>query len=300
MKRKGDNMAYRKFYLENSLGKQFQLADKDVKVFLDGPTGLGFSNTLTTLRLGNSLKVTDEQIVMPTISGNILFYDTCSMAYQNYTDFANFIQYTPLKLYYLPPNLLIPYFVEGYISSLEKSQFDHDSGYISCTMTFSATSLWKNFKVNEYETKNIKETGGKYYDLVRPYHYSGSSLNTIRISNNGDIPVGFKFEVNGSITNPMLTAVQNGEAYGLLKLNGTFDYIIVNSNDAEQSIYLENEGSILSNPLRYQDLSIADGVADITFYKLKVGETYFAFTGDNVNTFDGTVKFTWQDERISI
>ncbi len=293
-------MTYRKFYLENSLGKTFQLTDKNVKIFLDSPSGLGFSNTLTTLRLGNTLKITDEQIEMPKITGNVLFYDTNSMAYQNYTDFISFIRNTPLKLYYLPPNLLYPYFVEGYISSLEKTQFDYSAGYISCAMTFSAISLWKNSKVITYEISNIKDSDGKHYDLVRPYHYSGTSLNSIKIDNNGDVPTGFDFIVNGSITNPMLTAVQNGESYGVIKLTGTFDYIAINSNDQSQSIYLENEGSILSNPLSYQDLSIADGVADITFFKLKVGESLFAFTGDNVNNFDGKVKFIWKDERISI
>ena len=140
----------------------------------------------------------------------------------------------------------------------------------------------------------------KYYELIRPYHYAGNSLNSIEINNTGDVPIGFVFEVVGSVTNPRLIASQNGIVYGQLKLNGTFDYIRVDSNDLTESIYLDNNGTVITNPLSYQDLSIADGVSDITFFKLKIGESKLSFSCDKISSFKGNVSFKWKDKKVSI
>lgn len=289
----------RQFYIENSLGKKYELTNRNFKTFLDSPQGLGYVKNLTTLRLGNQELTTNEQLSMPSVSGTLMFYDKLGNAYQDYIDFIQFARYTPLKLYYQPPNLLSPYYIDCEIVQLDKGEYQRE-GYLSCAVVFYGTSLWKNSQSYVYEISKVNGEGGKYYDLVRPYYYAGNSLNSIVINNNGDVPVGFTFEINGSVTNPRLTAVQNDVTYGLLKLNGTFDYCKIDSNDTMQSIYLENEDSVIANPLSYQDLSIADGVANITFFKLKAGQSDISFSCDKISAFDGTIKFTWKDERMSI
>lgn len=65
----------RQFYLENSLGKKYELTNKNFKQFLNEPEGLGFSKNLNVLRIGNVELITDEQYSMPSISGEVLFYD---------------------------------------------------------------------------------------------------------------------------------------------------------------------------------------------------------------------------------
>lgn len=292
-------MAYRKFYLENSLGEKYQLTDKNFKQYLNNPEGFGFSKTLTTLRLGNDELFLDEQYTMPSVSGSIIFYNRREQAYQDYYDFIKFVRYTPLKLYYLPPHLLSPYFIECYITDLDKGEYSNN-GYLDCSVTFYGNTLWQNSQESLLTVNNSEDSDGKYYDLVRPYHYGGYSLSNITINNIGDIPIGFELEILGDVTNPRITAKQNGKTFGLLKLTGSFDYAKVDSNDLTESIYLEQNGVMVSNPLSYQDLNIADGTAAVTFFKLQVGENNLAFSCDNLSSFDGQVSFKWKDKRISI
>lgn len=289
----------RQFYLENSLGKKYELTNKNFKQFLNGPEGLGFSKNLNVLRIGNDELITDEQYSMPSISGEVLFYDNLENAYQDYLEFINFVRYSPLKLYYLPPNMLFPYYIECSITQVDKSEYQR-VGYLSCPVTFYGYTLWQNSQESNLVVSNSKNKDGKYYELIRPYHYAGNSLNSIEINNTGDVPIGFVFEVVGSVTNPRLIASQNGIVYGQLKLNGTFDYIRIDSNDLTESIYLENNGTVITNPLSYQDLSIADGVSDITFFKLKIGESKLSFSCDKISSFEGNVSFKWKDKKVSI
>lgn len=289
----------RQFYLENSLGKKYELTNKNFKQFLNEPEGLGFSKNLNVLRIGNDELITDEQYSMPSISGEVLFYDNLENAYQDYLEFINFVRYSPLKLYYLPPNMLFPYYIECSITQVDKSEYQR-VGYLSCPVTFYGYTLWQNSQESNLVVSNSENKDGKYYELIRPYHYAGNSLNSIEINNTGDVPIGFVFEVVGSVTNPRLIASQNGVAYGQLKLNGTFDYVRVDSNDLTESIYLENNGTVITNPLSYQDLSIADGVSDITFFKLKIGESKLSFSCDKISSFEGNVSFKWKDKKVSI
>lgn len=289
----------RQFYLENSLGKKYELTNKNFKQFLNEPEGLGFSKNLNVLRIGNDELITDEQYSMPSISGEVLFYDNLENAYQDYLEFINFVRYSPLKLYYLPPNMLFPYYIECSITQVDKSEYQRE-GYLSCPVTFYGYTLWQNSQESNLVVSNSENKDGKYYELIRPYHYAGNSLNSIEINNTGDVPIGFVFEVVGSVTNPRLIASQNGIIYGQLKLNGTFDYIRVDSNDLTESIYLENNGTVITNPLSYQDLSIADGVSDITFFKLKIGESKLSFSCDKISSFEGNVSFKWKDKKVSI
>lgn len=289
----------RQFYLENSLGKKYELTNKNFKQFLNEPEGLGFSKNLNVLRIGNDELITDEQYSMPSISGEVLFYDNLENAYQDYLEFINFVRYSPLKLYYLPPNMLFPYYIECSITQVDKSEYQR-VGYLSCPVTFYGYTLWQNSQESNLVVSNSENKDGKYYELIRPYHYAGNSLNSIEINNTGDVPIGFVFEVVGSVTNPRLIASQNGIVYGQLKLNGTFDYIRIDSNDLTESIYLENNGTVITNPLSYQDLSIADGVSDITFFKLKIGESKLSFSCDKISSFEGNVSFKWKDKKVSI
>lgn len=290
---------YRKFYLENSLGDKCYLADKQFKQFLGDVQGLGYSVVATTITVGNKEIVADEQTQPSDVSGVIYFFNEVGKAYQDYDDFISFIRHAPLKLYYLPPNKLFPYYAEGLIVQIDKGEYS-TSGYLPSNFVFHRTTFWQNSQESVYEISNVESKDGKYYDLERPYHYSGNSLNQIIINNQGDMPVGFEFEIIGNVTNPRLTAIQNGVTYGLLKLDGTFDYVKVDSDDERQYIYLEQDGSIVANPGSYQDLSIKDGVANVTFFKLAVGESKLAFSCDKLSTFDGKLRFKWKDLRKSI
>lgn len=292
-------MAIRKFWLINSLDKKYEFTNKQLEHFLNSPSGLGFAKSISTLRIGNEEVITSELTNMPTISGDILFYANAEKAYQDYDEFKKFVRYAPLKLFYQPPHLMNAYYVNIVITSVEKSEYTSE-GYLNCPISMYATSLWQNANETSYVISNVEEGKGKYYDLVRPYNYAGYSLSNIIINNNGDVNTGFVFEINGEVTNPRLSLVQNNITYGIIKLIGTYDYIKINTNDSEQDIYLEYQGSVIANSTSYQDLSISDGIAILTFPKFKVGESQLAFTCDKMSSFNGNIKFIWKDKRESI
>lgn len=292
-------MAIRKFWLINSQNNRFDFTLKTKKAFLESPSGLGFSKTLDGIRVGDDTIFTSDELDIPQISGNVLFYDDNEKAYRDYDNFVKFIRYTPLKLYYQPPHLLSGYYTNCVISSLEKGERSTE-GYLSCPITFTCSSIWNNSSVNGLVVTNGQSLNGKYYPLKRPYNYATNSLSDITINVDSDKEVGFIFEIIGDVTNPLLQITQNEKQYGIVKIDGNFDYLKLDSNDDNEDLYLEKDEIALTNPLIYQDLSIADGTSQVTFVKLNVGENKLSFSCDNVNKFEGYIRFTWKDRRISI
>lgn len=291
---------YRRFWLINSLGNRYDFTLKEHDVFLDSPQGLGFKKTITTQRIGDDEIITDEQYELPTVTGDILFLAANDYAYEEYRNFIDFIKHTPLVLHYQTPNSQYSYYMNCQITNLEKTEYDSDGRYLQCPITFTGNSLWLNAQNTVLEVSNNETGEGKYYPLERPYYYSGSSLTDITLNNLSDIPVGFIFEVIGDVTNPKLTVLQNDVSYGIIKINGSFDYLKVDTNDSSESIYLEKDGNEIANPVSYQDLDAADGISQLTFFKLKVGESRLSFTCDSIASFDGNIKLVWQDKRISV
>lgn len=292
-------MSVRKFYLTNSLNKKYEFTNAQVEHFLNSPQGLGFTNSLNVTRLGDEEILNNEQYSMPSVSGEILFYGSREKAYQDYEDFIDFLKYAPLKFYYQPPQLLEPYYIDCRIMQLDKSEYE-TSGYLSCPISIYGLSFWKNSNVKVQSYGNENTGGGKFYPLVRDYYYNSNTLSNIVLNVDGTIPTGFVLEIDGEVTNPRLTFQQNNVTYGIIKLDGTFDYVKVDSNDSTQQIYLEKDGSVLANPLSYQDLSIADGTSEITFVRLRTGENNIAFTCDKLSSFSGKVKFSYSDRKVSI
>lgn len=288
---------YRKFYLQNGVGDTYTFTDKNYKAFLNSPQGLGFTKTVSGYALGNITKVTSVAYDFPTISGELLFYDKIQNAYEDYYNFIKFISLAPLQLFYLPANTLTPYFCDVELIQVEKSEYETDN-MLHVPVNFQATSRWQIAKETVIELTKQVSGDGKYYDLNRPYFYGDSSFSNIEIVNDGSEEVGIIIEINGDITNPQWSLSQNNIVYGSCKINGTYDYVKVDSKDGEQDIYLEKDGSIIANPSVYQDLSISGGV--LTFIKLKTGTSVFSFTSGNIDDFDGTVKIRYFNSFISV
>ena len=111
--------------------------------------------------------------------------------------------------------------------------------------------------------------------------------------NNGHIPCGFTIEITGtSRVNPYITLTQDGEMYGEAKFDDTFSKVYVNSRDGEQEVILEQGGSVLPNPLSYQDLSISNGAIYVTFVKLARGTSTLAIGMDSGSITGVTIKHT--------
>lgn len=291
---------YRKFFLINSLGNRYDFTEKNSKIFLNDPQGFGFVRRYTAQQVGNSEIITSQSFNLTDITGELLFYNSNNgLIYQDYQDFIQFAKYKPLEFHYQMPNALDDYYCDVLFTQANKSEIEND-GILHVNVSFHRLTQWLTAQDYTITLTNEPVGEGKYYDLVRPYHYSGTTLANTPITNNGTDDVGFIFTINGSVQNPTFTLTQEGEQYGVFKLNGTFDYVQIDSVEQIDSLYLENGGSVIANPESYQDFSVADGQAYVTWCKFRVGQSTFSFSCGNIDTFDGTITISFKNSYVSI
>ena len=293
-------MDYRKFWIVNSLGNRYDLTKENSKVFLNTPQGFGLNRTFTSLKVGNSELVTSQQFNLTDITGELLFYkDTNGGKYQDYQDFVQFIKYKPLEFHYQTPNNLTSYFCDVLLTQLNKGEVGTD-GILTVPIVMHRLTEWLNDEDYEIVLTNTASGDGKYYDLVRPYHYAGTDLSNTPIYNNGTDDIGFVIEINGECQNLQYTITQRGEQYGICKINGTYDYIMIDSVERTESMYLERNGSAITNPEQYQDFTIRNGASYLTWCKFRVGESILNITMGNIATFDGTVVIRFKNSFATV
>lgn len=275
---------YRVFWAINSKGERWDFTEREFKSFMNNPQGLGFSKTISVNRYGNVQNLTDITDNFPQPNGEVLFYDSHnSTRYDKYNQFVKFLSYEPITLYYkIPVSFFsrIPntYSLECVVGTLTKAESKTDH-MLTCSINYNALSFYKGEEVE------ISGTGTSY-----------------TINNDSDFPIGFEIQIDGtSMVNPYIQLSQNGNLYGeakfVGKMNGTnpnvpFSKVYVNSKDGEQNVILEQGGSVLPNPMSYQDLSISNGSIYVTFVKLARGESTLTL-GKDSGTFSGvTIRYT--------
>lgn len=291
---------YRKFWLINSLGNRYDFTNKNSKIFLNQPTGFGFTRNYSVQQIGNSEIITSQQFKLTDITGELLFYaNSNGSQYQDYQDFIQFAKYKPLEFHYQTPNQLDDYYCDILFTQSTKSEISTD-GIMHIGVVFHRLTQWLTSKDYVITLRNEPTDDGKYYPLVRPYHYAGTDLSNTIINNLGTDDVGFILTIDGEVQNPTFTLTQGGEVYGVCKLNGTFDYVQLDSVEQIDSLYLERNGSVLTNPEQYQDFSVANGNSYITWCKFRVGQSIFSFTAGNIDTFDGTITIKFKNSYVSV
>lgn len=287
----------RRFWLKNADGVVFDLTN--CNTFLNTPSGLGFSKTYSTLRLGDNDIITSEQGNLLQVEGDVLFMGGSNYAqYQGYLNFIKFLSRKPIQLFYKTPNLDEAFFCDCLVVELSKSEIAQD-GILHAPISVKMTSFWQTSKQNQ-QTVLPGTNGGKAYPLVRPYAYGGSVMNNIEIYNNGTVDAGLIIEINGEATNPQINFYNaNNEQYGVAKLDGSFDYVKINSIDKDEQIILQSDGATLANPASYQDLSVGSTAELlVTFVKLRPGKNILSVSF--ANTFAGNVVLSWRDTYVSV
>ena len=271
---------YRVFWAINSKGERWDFTEREFKSFMNNPQGLGFSKTISVNRYGNTQSLTDISDNFPQPNGEVLFYDSSnSTRYDKYNQFVKFLSYEPITLYYKIPVSFysrIPntYSLECVVGTLTKTESKTDN-MMNCSITYNALSFYKGEEVE------IRGTGLTY-----------------TINNDGDFPVGFEIEINATynfyMKNPYIQLSQDGSLYGEAKFidDTRFNKVYINSKDGEQNVILQQSGSVLPNPMSYQDLSISNGSIYVTFVKLARGETTLTIGADSQNITDVTIKYT--------
>ena len=273
----------RKFWITNGTKtggvlNEWHFTDQSFKCFLHNPSGLGFTKTLTTIRYGNRQNIVDMTDSFPSVQGELMFYDDDnSNRYEKYNDFVRFVSHSPLVFYYQLPyldalNNDIIYTLECDAVNLQKTETKTD-GVLTCGITFTGLGFWQGTKVSA----------------------SGSGA-TYTLTNPGDFPVGFEITITGtSMENPYFTLEQDSEMYGEAKFydgSNLFNKVYVDSIDGEQNVELEQGGSVLPNPLSYQDLSISNGSIYVTFVKLARGQSTLTIGMDSGSITSVSISFT--------
>lgn len=294
-------MEYRQFWLVNTLGDRYDFT-KDCSVFLESPQGLGFRKVYTSMTVGNSELVTSQQFSLTDIQGNLLFMDSKNgTKYQKYQDFIQFAKYKPLEFHYLTPNDLTSYHCDVIFVQANKSEVS-TNGILNVPVIFHRLTEWLTDKDEAFVMDNNPLDEGKYHDLIYDYHYAGTNLSNTPITNKGTDDVGFILEIDApnGVQNPQFTLSQGGETYGICKINGTYTYVRVDSVERTESMYLEDNGSAVTNPEQYQDFTVTNGQSYLTWLKLRVGTSTFSFTCGNIDTFDGTVTLRFKNSYASV
>lgn len=267
-------MDIRKFTIENGDGNTIALADGVSKIFLNNPTGLGISNSISSNDYNEKLNVVSNTQNFNSIGGEMVFFDYVNKdKYHQYNEFVSFLMIKPLKLYYqIPTSPTKTYTIDIDVLSLDKTEIKND-GLLRCNFTFQTLSRWKG--------ETIKIVG---------------TSNTYEINNDGHMPIGFEIKLTGNLTNPYFTLSQNGDLYGEGKFEDgvAFSSVYVNSNDGEQSIELMQNDTILANPLSYQDLSISNGSIYVTFVRLAKGTSNLEIGMEGGNISNVEITYTPQ------
>lgn len=291
---------YRKHWLVNALGERYDFTERENEVFLSNPSGFGFQRSYSAMRVGNSELVTAQQFTLTDINGELLFYkSSVGGKYEDYQNFIQFAKFKPLEFHYQTPNELASYHCDVIFVQADKTEVDVDN-ILHVPVTFHRLTEWLTDQDKEYVLDNTPLDEGKFHDLVYDYHYAGTNLSNSVITNDGTDDIGFVLEIVGRCINPQFTLTQNGEIYGICKITGTYDYVMIDSVERTEQIYLELEGASISNPERYQDFTIRNGASYLTWCKLKVGASNFAFTSGNIDTFSGSVNIRFKNSYATV
>ena len=269
-------MNIRKFWLINGKNQTIQFADSISKIFINNPTGLGISNTLTTNQYTDRLDLKNKEQSFHQVGGEYLFYDVSNKdKYQQYNDFITFLTYKPLMFYYqIPTEPAETYSCEVEVLSIEKTEVKTD-GALRCNFSLQSLTRWQGDEI-VYTTSELPIS--------------------MEIENPSHMPVGFEITITGNnMKNVIFQLTQDNNLYGVARFNDQinyyFDKVYVNSNDGLQDVVLENDGAVIANPLAYQDFSYSRDAIYVTFLKLARGtSTLSVFVDDGtINSVD--VKF---------
>lgn len=289
----------RKFSLINKNNATYDFTNPAMKVFAANPAGLGFVVDSSTLRLGNELIITEQQYEFVPKTFDIIFYgDTRAKMYGDYNKFVKFLSVGGIYLVYEVPSMATSYRIKVLVTELTKTEVK-DNGYMTCELSLMPLSFWEDSVKNVIEVNNATEES-KHYELDRPYFYGTSGTDAISLNVLGTIESPLEITIDGNVSDPQYNLYNGeGELIGAGKFEGEYDYVYVNSAEAEEQIILSSNGVALEYPYNYQDLSI--GVADqtkVTFMKLGIGLNTLSFVLGS--TFEGTVKIEWRNKYVSV
>lgn len=294
----------RTFWMTNNAGGRYDLLSD--KAFLYAPEGLGFTKAYEAISFGTSEVVTQEQLNLGDISGEILFSgSTIADIYNEYDNFTSFLRETPIVLHYMPPNLSESFGASVVITNLDKTEVKADDGFMHCPISMHMTTHWIADTTVEIVI-DASQFHGKAYELAYPYGYGEVDIEHITLINRGTEDIGLEIELSGDDIVGLTYTLEdiNGKVYGRGQWNGAFSYFYMNSSYEDENVLLKDDNdSEIVNPLNYQGTVLAttdDTKLNVTynFIRLKAGQSTLKFNFSE--TFTGTAKVRFSPRYASI
>lgn len=227
----------RKFFLTNAAGETWNLMRFDA--FFHAPDGLGFSQTISSARVGTDYLETDAYLDQHTISGEMVFAN-----YAVYQQFIAFAMRSPLVMTYMPEST--EYFIRCTVQSIGKTEigsanrlicpiaflcsgtwFEREQAYYENEpdavkvvltgdiVTFDAdgTELLESLQLDEDDTVTViysyTQGASKHYSYTYNYTYTDSALGGVTI-HNGSIESPLIVSILGAANNPTWALTQDG------------------------------------------------------------------------------------------
>ena len=297
----------RKFWLENSKGKLWNLTPKDAfdkrSSFFADPDGLGIKTKITSYEVENTCFIEDIETQSQTITGNLYF--------SNYEHFTNFIEFvgnintkTPMKLYYTTNGHAFdnPLESEWYklvlINEITKSEIDYKTCFLKCQVKFVCLSRWKKDKQIVLELNRYGDP--LVYPYIYPYYYGGSNNLAVDIDNEGNLPTSCTIRVDAVTDTPFVRILQDGQIVDQAKYNLIINegsYLIIDSNPSEQeaSLYTLVDDEYVREDVYYI------GEKDYTysnFLTIPSGKSTIIFSANNSDFGKVTISYSIQKELV--
>ena len=297
----------RKFWLENALGKKWNLTpkdpyDKDSSFFAD-PSGLGIQTKVTNYEVENTCFIEEIETQTQTISGNLYF-----SSYEHFTNFVEFVgninTTTPLKLYYSTEGISFDYSLESewyklvLINEIDKSEIDYKTGFLKCKVKFMCLSRWKKDKKIVLE---LNRYGGPLvYPYYYPYFYGGSNNLAVDIDNEGNLPTSCVIKIEAVTDTPFIRVIQDGEIKDQAKYNlivNENSYLLIDSSpdSQEASLYTKVDDNYVKEDVYYigeKDYSYSN------FITIPSGKSTIVFSATNTDFGKVTISYSIQKELV--
>lgn len=278
-------MSVRKFKLINANGVEWDLMRKDA--FLYEPSGMGIAKDGSYMRIGTSYENIDMVQAQRTLSGTMVF-----KTYAVYEQFAAFLNYTPLKIAYMPRSTWA--YMDGEITNLEKTEIDKDTHRLLCSMTFTGTSMWYIPKKAVRTADDV--VGAKRYNYIYDYVYADQINGYINVTNNSSESAPAKISIFGTITNPAWYMSVNGNVITSGSITATIpsgNKLVVNSKDGNLELAEYTTANVfVKNHYQNSDFS------KVTFIRFPPGNSVLYVSGDSVDPIEAWVEIEELHETV--
>lgn len=250
--------AIRKFYLKNSDGETLDLNGER---FFYNPTGLGTEHKIEYENAGDAFVLIKDQMKQKQIKGTILFKG----GYEDYRDFAKFIQATPLTLTYTTDET---YYIDVICSNLTKTELD--VGGLPSNITLTGLGMF----YKPISVRNSATEEGKKYPYVYPYVYKDGTISIIEVNVESVKMCPTRLTIIGPATNPSWSHKVNGVVVGSGKVNVTVDSgnrLVIDDTCNPYSIKIVNStGTLVADAYQNSDFTtkrfmfLQNGMNEIT------------------------------------